>query len=276
VPHPEFSLWRSLSSTKIHQNELLIHDEIFMRIAIQCSIFILCLTQVHILNAQQFAGDNQWVAPYGVATIVGTVGQDYSQLYLVAALIPEWEFNLQLTHYSNDPRTGSDSYTAWSFYAKHRFWQNDDETSGYAILGGLGLIPQHLDRGEVTTDFHSWWAMGVATYPFLNNTIFLDLLPGFTANFDHKQSAKTAWGFTYSSRVAIYKIIPHTAIVGEVFGTAGDAQSPLGYRAGVRWESPKWVIAGTYSSFFNGFSGAGFEIGILFFTNAIFGKKQVG
>ena len=33
-------------------------------------------------NAQQFNGDNQWVAPHGVATLVGTVGEEYSQAYL--------------------------------------------------------------------------------------------------------------------------------------------------------------------------------------------------
>ncbi len=237
-------------------------------------LFILGMAGIHVSNAQQFAGDNQWVAPYGVATIIGTVGQDYSQFYAVAALIPEWEFNLQLTHYYEDPRASSGSYTAWSFYAKRRIWQNDTETSGYAALGGLGLIPQHLDKGEVTTDFHSWWVMGVATYPFANNTIFLDLLPGATVNLDHKQSRETAWGFTYSSRVAIYKIIPKSAIVAEVFGTAGKASSPTSYRAGVRWESPRWIVAGTYSNAFDGSYGAGFEIGVLFFTQPLFGKKK--
>ena len=54
--------------------------------------------------AQQFAGDNQWVAPHGVATIVGTVGEEYSQFYAIGALVPDWEFNLQLTHYYDDPR----------------------------------------------------------------------------------------------------------------------------------------------------------------------------
>ena len=43
--------------------------------------------------AQQFAGDNQWVAPHGVATIAGTAGQDYAQFYAIAAILPEWEFN---------------------------------------------------------------------------------------------------------------------------------------------------------------------------------------
>ncbi len=64
---------------------------------------LLCLVSVlahpSSARAQQFNGDNQWVAPHGVATLVGTVGEEYSQAYLVAALVPEWEFNLQLTHY---------------------------------------------------------------------------------------------------------------------------------------------------------------------------------
>ena len=239
-------------------------------------IWVLCLAHFALLKgyAQQFAGDNQWVAPYGVATLVGTAGQNYSQLYFTIAAFPEWELNLQLVHYYDDPSERSESYTQPSFYAKRRFWQNEDETAGYAIEGGLGIFPQHLDRGEVTSNFRSWWVMGVATYAFANNNILLDFLPGATVNLDHKQSNSTAWGFTYSSRLAVYKVIPHTALVGEVFGTAGEANSPFSYRAGFRYEQPRWILAATYSSSFDGVSGAGFEIGLMIFTNPLFGPNH--
>jgi len=43
--------------------------------------------------------DNQWVAPHGVGTVAATTGEEYSTLVLVAAFVPEWEFNLGVTHY---------------------------------------------------------------------------------------------------------------------------------------------------------------------------------
>ncbi|NMM48322.1 hypothetical protein [Marinigracilibium pacificum] len=237
-------------------------------------IILFLIMQVSIM-AQQFVGDNQWVAPHGVATIVGTAGQEYAQFYAIAALFPDWEFNTQFVHYYDDPRSNSESYTSFSFFVKHRLVENDAQTEGYSVLAGLGLFPQHLDEGEVTSEFQSYWAMFTATYAFANNTILWDILPGATVNFDHKQTKKTAWGFTYSTRIAIYKVIPQSAIVGEIFGTAGAAESPASYRAGIRWESPKLVVALSYSNAFNGSYGAGFEIGAFFFTNPLFGKNRI-
>ncbi|WP_104734290.1 hypothetical protein [Hanstruepera ponticola] len=240
------------------------------------SIFIWCfLVGVTFkIEAQQFVGDNQWVAPQGVATFVATAGKEYSQFYGVLAFLPEWEFNTQLVYYYDDPRTNSDSYLSPSFYLKRRLYQNESETAGYAVLGGVGLFPQHLDQGEVTQGFNSWWVVGVATYAFANNTVLWDILPGATVNFDHKQTGNTAWGFTYSSRLAVYNIIPQSAVVGEVFGTAGQANAPFSYRAGVRWESPRWIAALTYSNAFDGSYGAGLEMGLMCYTNALFGKNH--
>lgn len=226
------------------------------------------------MHAQQFVGDNQWVAPKGVATLIATAGQKYMMLDATVALIQEWEFNLQGTYYYKNPRKQSEAYIAPTFYVKHRFWQNASETSGYALSVGTGVVPQHLDQGEVASSFRSWWATGVATFAFKQNQITWDLLPGAIANLDHKQSGSAAWGFSYASRVAVYKIIPQSAIVAEVFGTAGKAFSPTSYRAGVRWESPNWVIAGTYSNAFDGSNFAGYEIGVMFFTDPLFGKKK--
>ena len=87
-------------------------------------------------TAQQFNGDNQWVAPHGVATLVGTVGEEYSPAYLIAALVPEWEFNLQLTHYYEDPEDDSDSFSVANVYVKRRLSQNEEETTGYAFFLG--------------------------------------------------------------------------------------------------------------------------------------------
>ena len=221
-------------------------------------------------QAQQFSSDNQWVAPHGVATLVGTAGEEYSQLYLTAALIPEWEFNLQLTHYYDDPEAQSGSYTATNLYAKRRLKQNDRETAGYAILFGTGIFPEHLAQDEVASAFDSWWAQGVATYSFNQDQVTLDILPGFVANLDQGTEGDTAWGFTYSSRLAVYGVVPQSALVAEVFGTTGEAFSEPSYRAGIRWESPKVIVALTYSDAFDGSGGAGLELGFMYFTDPRF------
>ena len=224
-----------------------------------------CLAQ-----AQQFYGDNHWVAPHGVATLVGTVGEEYSQAYAIAALIPEWEFNAQITHYYDDPRGDSGSYTATNLYVKNRISENEAGTTGYAFMVGTGLFPEHLEQGEVTTAFQSWWANGVATYGFADDRVLLDLMPGVMVNLDQGESGDTAWGFTYASRLAVYDVIPQSAIVAEVYGTAGEAYAKPNYRVGVRWESPKWIVAATYADAFDGSGGAGFELGLMYFTDARF------
>ena len=220
--------------------------------------------------AQQFNGDNQWVAPHGVATLVGTVGEEYSQAYLIAALVPEWEFNLQLTHYNDDPVDDSESYTATNLYVKRRVSENEAGTTGYAFFLGTGIFPDHREFGERMQAFESWYAMGIGTYGYFDDKVLLDVMPGVVANLDQGASGDTAWGFTYASRVAIYGIIPSSAIVAEAYGTAGEAESEPGYRVGVRWESPKWVVAATYADRFDGGGGPGFELGFLYFTDPRF------
>ena len=221
-------------------------------------------------TAQQFAGDNQWVAPHGVGTFVATAGEDYSQLYAIAALVPEWEFNLQLTHYYDDPRTGSGSYTATGLYVKRRLKENAAGTTGYAFLAGTGLFPEHLEKDEVTNAFRTWWATGVGTYGFLDDRLLLDILPGVAVNLDKEQSNNSTWSFTYTSRVAIYDVVPKSTVVAEVFGATGEGYAKPTYRLGLRWESPKWVAALTFSEAFDGSAAAGLEFGIMYFTDPRF------
>ena len=222
------------------------------------------------LGAQQFAGDNQWTAPHGVGTFAATAGEEYAQLYAIAALWPEWEFNAQFSMYYDDPTDGTGSYTAVNLYLKRRLWENDAETAGYSVVFGTGLYPEHLEHGTVATAFHSWWFMGTATYGFVQDRVLLDILPGASVNLDQGQTGETVWNFTYSSRVAVYGVVPQSALVGEVFGSAGEASAEPAYRAGVRWESPRLIIAGTYAAAFDGSPFAGFEIGLIYFTDPIF------
>ena len=233
-------------------------------------LFTVSLAHSEMAHAQQFAGDNQWVAPAGVSTLVGSVGEDYSSAILVGALIPEWEFNAMATYYYDDPRNASEDYVASTFWAKHRLFETDDGTEGYSVQFGTGLLPHHVEEGSVTDAFKTYFVHGTATYAFADNKVLLDFVPGVIVNLDQDDNDETAWGFTYVSRLAVYDIIPQSAIVGEVFGTAGEAFAEPSYRFGVRWESENLVIAATYSDAFDGSGGAGFELGIIFFTQPRF------
>lgn len=219
------------------------------------------------VGAQQFNSDNQWTAPHGVATLAGTVGEEYSALVAVAALLPRWEFNVGITRYEADRELGTESHNTGTFYLKHTITQNDSETGGTAIMFGTGVNPSHLEDGEVIDTFDSWWVNGVFTFPFLDGAVTWDLLPGAVVNLNQDDQDDVAWGMTYSTRVAIYKVIPQSAIVAEVFGTTGEAYAKPQYRAGVRWESQHLIIAATYGAAFSGGGGPGFELGFLYLTD---------
>ena len=235
-----------------------------VRVLIAIAVFIAASAPV---EAQQFNSDNQWTAGHGVATVIGTVGEEYSALLAVAALLPGWEFNIGVTRYEADRELGTETHNTGTFYLKHTIRQNQAETGGAAITFGTGVNPSHLEDGEVTDTFDSWWVNGVFTFPFRDGAVTWDLLPGVLVNLNQDDQEDVAWGMTYSTRLAIYKVIPQSAIVAEVFGTTGEAYAKPQYRAGVRWESKHLVIAATYGAQFSGSGGPGFELGFLYLTD---------
>jgi hypothetical protein len=217
-------------------------------------------------SAQQFAGDNQWVAPKGVGTFVFTVGQEYSTLLAVAALLPETEFNIGVTRFADHPLEQTEAHYSGIFYVKRRLKQNSAGNAGWAVSAGTGVNPSHLEAGTVTDSFRSWFVNTSYTMAFREGGVAWDLLPGVTVDLDRDQRDERAWGMTWCSRVAVYKLIPQSAVVGEVFGTAGQAYAEPSYRVGLRWESPRVVVAATYGNSFSGSGSPRFEIGALFFT----------
>jgi len=221
-------------------------------------------------EAQQFNSDNQWTAPHGVGTGILTIGEEYSAAIAVAALFPDWEFNVGITQYYENSEGLTDSHSTGILYVKHRVFENEAQTGGLAWTFGTGVDPSHLEAGVVTDTFKSWWGNLVYTIPYRDGRVTWDLLPGFLYNIDVDNTNVKDWGFTYSSRVAVYDIIPQSAIVAEVFGTAGAAESDPRYRVGVRWESPKLIIAASFSEAFNQSGGVGFEIGFMYLTDPRF------
>jgi hypothetical protein len=229
------------------------------------------------VSAQQFAGDNQWVAPHGVGTFLLTLGQAYSAFMAVAALLPETEFNLGVTRFTDKPLDVTEGYYSGIFYVKRRLMQNEAGNAGWALSVGTGVDPSHVESGTQTHTFQSWFANTSFTFAFFGGDVTWDVIPGVTLNLDMDQENDAAWGMTWASRAAVYKVIPHSAMVGEVYGTAGEAYATPSYRAGVRWESSRVIVAATYGNSFTGSGSPGFEIGGFVLTNQIFclGKCKV-
>ena len=219
-------------------------------------------------QAQQFNSDNQWTAPHGVGTLVLTAGQEYSTAIAVAALLPDTEFNIGVTRFKDSPEDRTEAHYSGLFYIKRRLSENEAGNAGSSISFGTGINPSYLSAGEVTDTFQSWFATYDYTMAFRDGQVTWDVMPGVMVNLDQDQEDETAWGFTWSTRAAVYKIIPSSAIVAEVWGTAGEAYAEPAYRFGVRWESPKLVVAATYGDSFDGSGSPRFEIGLIYLTDS--------
>ena len=220
-------------------------------------------------TAQQFNGDNQWVAPHGVATFILTVGQEYSNALAIAALLPETEFNIGVTHFVDKPLELTEGHYSGLFYVKRRLFQNEAGNAGMSVSVGTGVDPSYLAAGTVTDTFRTWFASTAYTLAFREGAVTWDLMPGVMVNTNQDRSGQTAWGMTWCSRLAVYKLIPQSAIVGEVYGTAGEAYAEPTYRIGVRWESPRVIVAATYGNSFRNSGSPRFEVGVIVLTSQL-------
>jgi len=219
------------------------------------------------VRAQQFNSDNYWTAPHGSETSIITAGQRYSLIMVSAALFPQWEFNLGATLYKEDTVQNTTDHFSTNAYVKYMVYENEAKNGGWAIMAGTGANPGYLQEGTITRSFDTYWASFPVTIPFLNGAVSWDIMPGFLYNKEYGATEETAWGYTYSTRLAVYKIVPQSAIVGEIFGTEGDAYSKAQYKFGVRWESKHVVAALTYGATVDGSSGAGVELGVMILTS---------
>ena len=216
---------------------------------------------------QQFNSDNYWTAPHGTQTSVGTVGENYSLLLVTGALFPRWEFNIGATLYKADPQANTPRYFSTTAYVKYMAYENEARNGGWGIMAGTGVNPGHVEAGALTNDLKSYWATVPVTIPFLDGGVSWDLMPGVSLNKEYGAVQDTTVGYTYSTRLAIYGVVPQSALVGEVFGSEGDAYVPAQYKVGVRWESKTIVAALTYGDTFGHEGrGGGLELGVLIFS----------
>ncbi|TFV95823.1 hypothetical protein E4S40_06265 [Algoriphagus kandeliae] len=219
------------------------------------------------VRAQQFNTDNYLTMPHGTGTFVITAGQRNSTLLSSFALVPNFEFFFQANLFRDYRIENYTQHFTTTVYAKYMFWVNEANNGGAAVFLGFGRSPGYFQDTEYTELHKNIWTAIPITIPLFNNAISWDLMPGAMVDFDTKDKNQTAWGFTWSSRLAIYKVIPKTAIVAEAYGTQGQASSPAEYKIGLRWEPNDFIVpAISYSSQFRGGYGAGLEIGIVIFS----------
>jgi hypothetical protein len=223
-------------------------------------------------RAQQFNSDS-WIAKdHGTATVIVTTGQRTTMMMTTLSLIPRWEFTVAAYVFNRDADRLTNEGHSSSAYAKYMFWQNDAKTGGGAVKAGVGINPSYSLEGVTYKEgAETFWMNVPITLPFFDNRLSWDLMPGASATLSYPRDGDVAWAFTYSSRLAWYPVSPKLALVGEVFGAAGQATVSPDFRAGIRWEPDVYTnIAITYGRKFDGGEGAGFEAGIMLFSPPFF------
>lgn len=218
--------------------------------------------------AQQFNSDNYLTMPQGMATFVVTYGQRNSTLLSSFSLAKNWEFFVGANLFWKNDRSDTIDHFSTMEYAKYMFVENAAKNGGFAVMGGLGGTPGYYERGELTNSFKTFWVAAPLTLPVLKGNVLWDLMPGFATDLDRGATGKATSSFTYSTRVAVYGIVPHAALVAEVYGSKGNGDvAQAEYKAGVRWEpTPNFALAATYGDAFDQSGGAAFEIGFVLFT----------
>ncbi len=232
----------------------------------------LCLALSGAVRAQQFNSDSWISKPHGTATVILTAGQRASMMMTTLSLLPGWEFTVATYIYNRDadPLT-SEGYST-SAYAKYMFWQNTAETGGGAVKAGIGMNPSYVLEGVAyQTGSQTFWMNAPITLPFFDNRLSWDLMPGASATLNYPRDGQVAWAFTYSTRLAWNPFSHKLALVGEVFGSAGQAVVAPDYRIGLRWEPDvRTNIALTYMGRFDGDQGTGIELGVMLFSPPFF------
>lgn len=219
-------------------------------------------------KAQQFNTDNYLTMPHGTETVVLTVGSRNAGFAASYALLPNFEFFTQGFLFWEDEDFKTPQHFNLLLYAKYQFWENAAKNGGGGVFLGLGKTPGYWQETELIQTHRNIWTAVPVTFPLFNNTLSLDVMPGLTYDWSNATGEGDAWGFTYSTRLAIYKVIPETAIVAEVFGTEGDLYSQPEYKVGLRWEPNDTIVpAISYGGNINGDKGgARFEIGVMIFS----------
>ena len=247
-----------------------------IRFRLSCLLCIVVSFSSSQLKAQQFNSDSYLVMPHGSGTFVLTAGQRNSTFASSFALIRKFEFFVQANLYWENKKIESPQHFSTSLYAKYGIWVDKNKTGGLSVFLGWGHSPSYYAKNEYLKVHKNFWSALTFTLPLCDNAVSWDLMPGAMVDFEYGAAKEAAWAFTYSTRLNIYKIIPQTAIVAEIYGTEGQIYSEPEYKVGLRWEPNDFIIpALTYSNNVSGTGGAGFEIGIVIFTPQYLKKSYI-
>lgn len=239
-------------------------------------IGILLISNFLRVNGQQFNSDNYLTMPHGTGTFVITGGERNSTIISSFALIKHFEFFAQANLFRDYRIKDYDQHFTTTLYAKYMFWVNRQNNGGAAVFLGVGQSPGNYSNTEYTQLHRNIWTAVPVTVPLFNNVISWDLMPGALFDYERGPDKEKAWGFTWSTRLAIYKIIPKTAIVGEFYGTEGQAYSKPEFKVGLRWEPNDFIVpAISYGACLDGSYGSGFEIGIVIFSPSFLKKDFI-
>jgi hypothetical protein len=228
-------------------------------------ISVLAVALPRPLHAQQFTADNYLAMPHGTMSSLVIAGTEYSTLMISAAVFRNWEFfaGAFLTWDDEESVIGFSTTT----YAKYMFTENATKNGGFAIAFGQGGHPGFFVLDSLGSSYKQLFAIPQLSIPLLSGQLLWDLNPGVLVNFDYGEESETAWGFSYATRMALYGVVPKSALVGEIYGTEGSTSSPAQYRIGLRWEpSDSFIAAVTWSQAFDGSPSGGFEVGIVLFS----------
>lgn len=240
-------------------------------------IHILFFSALYAANAQQFNTDNHVTMPLGSANSCITYGPRSATILPSVGLFQNWEVFLGAVLVHKDETKQIEDHFSTLIFAKWMFYHTEDYSSGASLTFGTGANPSYHTNDKPVNSFTNYYAYGDYTFTLFNKTISWDLNPGVQLIYDNKGSDEYSWSFTYSTRVAIYKIIPKTAIVGEVYGAEGESPSNLEYKIGLRYEPNNKVIpAITYGNSTDGSRGPGFEIGVIIVSPSFLFNKEKG
>jgi len=219
-------------------------------------------------HAQQFNSDSYLSKPEGVATVILTYGERDAMMMTTFSLIKNWEFTAALyTYNDDDDPTTNDGYSS-SFYFKYMFYENEARTGGFSLKAGTGLKPGYVGGDYITHNaFKTFWMNTPATLSLFDNQLSWDLMPGASITRHFESEGNNAWAFTYSTRIAWYAFGPELAIVGEIYGSEGEARAIPEYKIGPRWEPNQYVVlAFTYGDELGSTHGAGLQLGVMLFS----------
>jgi hypothetical protein len=229
--------------------------------------FVLFLWSGH-TSAQQFNSDSWLSKPHGMMTIIPTFGERSSMLMNTVSLLPKWEFTMAAYLYNEDKDNKTDDGYSTSFYAKYMIYEDKMKTGGFAVKAGTGTFPGTIDPEVREKDaFKTFWMNAPVTFPFFDNKLSWDIMPGVSMTKNYGPDETTGWAFTYSTRVAYNPWGPKFSFVAEIFGAEGETGTIPEYKTGLRYDVSQYAtFAFTYGQEFTDNKGAGFEIGAMLFT----------